>query len=78
MDRQTLGPELRALIKSAVAEALASESAGRLAYTYRQAGEACGLPWTRIRDAHHRGELRAKRVGRTWLITRAELLRWLG
>lgn len=68
--------DLRQLIRSAVSEAIAAPSEP-LAYTFRQAADAVGLPWTRIRDAHSRGELRAKRVGRTYLISRRELLRWL-
>jgi hypothetical protein len=72
---------IAAIVRQTVAETL--QRVGplndqRLAFTLQQAGDACGIPWTRLRDAHARGEFTARKVGRTWLVTRDELLRWLG
>ena len=72
---------IAAIVRQTVAEVLsrvAPLTDQRLAFTLEQAGDACGLPWTRLRDAHARGEFVARKVGRTWIVTRDELLRWLG
>lgn len=72
--------QLSNIVRAAVLETLASLErlpSNRLAYTFVEAGEALGIPWQRVRDSHSRGEFRAKKVGKTWMVTREELLRWL-
>lgn len=67
-------PELESTIAAVLARLPAPE---RLAYPLREAAEIIGVPERTFRDAHSRGEFVAvKRCGK-WLVTRAELLRWL-
>lgn len=52
----------------------------RLAYTRKEAAEACGVSEDTIRRAINSGALRAKRTGRTggkYLITAKDLESWL-
>lgn len=68
---------LKALVRSAVAQTLAEVPTERLAFTIDQAASAVGLPRSTLRDRVASGELPAvKRCGK-WLIRRADLLRWL-
>lgn len=53
------------------------EPTQRLAYTLAEAAELCGLPKSTLRNAHSRGEFRAVKRCRKWLVRRDELLRWL-
>jgi hypothetical protein len=49
----------------------------RIAYTFKDAAHAVGIPKSTLRDAHARGEFVAvKRCGR-WIVLHDELLRWL-
>ena len=49
----------------------------RLAYDLAAAADAIGLPKRTLQDALSRGEFRAKKRCGRWMVTRAELLRWL-
>lgn len=58
--------------------ATAPEPVERLAYRVKEAAQMCGFSdrtiWRAIKD----GRLRATQVGRTWLIPRSALLRFVG
>lgn len=49
----------------------------RLSYTMREAAEVVGLPRSTLDDARSRGEFKAVKRCSRWMVTRAELLRWL-
>lgn len=71
--------QLTALVRSAIFDAASrlTMPAKRISYTFRDAAEATGLPWTQIRDAHSRGEFKATKKGKSWVVTHDELLRWV-
>lgn len=76
----TAPSELAELARLAVHETLATIrplNAERLAYSLAEAADVIGIPKRTLQDAQSRGEFKAtKRCGR-WMVTRAELLRWL-
>lgn len=76
---QTQSPhtELAAVIRQAVAQALAAMPPERIAYTIDQAAEAVGLHRNTLRDRVSSGELPARKRAGKWLILRSDLLRWL-
>jgi excisionase family DNA binding protein len=51
----------------------------RLSYTAEEAAVVVGVPYPAILRAIDKGNgsLRAKKVGRSWIIERSELVRWL-
>jgi excisionase family DNA binding protein len=51
---------------------------GRLAYSIRQATEACGLSRSALYVAIARGDLRAVKLGRRTVILEQDLARFLG
>lgn len=62
---------------SPLAQIEAGKPQQKLAYTFDQAAELIGIPRNTLRDAHSRGEFRAKKVGKRWLVLHSELERWL-
>lgn len=54
-----------------------ADLANRLAYTFTEAARLVGLARNTFRDAHSRGEFKARKSGKRWLVSRRELLRWL-
>lgn len=77
-ERQHLiSEEVRYAIDVAVREAIAKANSDRIAYTIDQAAEAVGIHRNTMRDAVSRGELRAVKRGRRWLISREALVRWV-
>ena len=72
--------DLRPLVQAVVAETLATANrlqGDRLAYTEQEAAALLGLAKHQLRDLRLRGEISAKRAGRSWLYGRDELLRFL-
>jgi len=49
----------------------------RLGYTERQAAAALGIEWYTLRNARLAGEISARKLGRSYVYDRRELLRWL-
>jgi len=66
-----------AAIAKAVAELLQTPMAERLAFNITEASEVTGIDFKQISLAIARKELRAKRIGNSYRITRANLLNWL-
>ncbi len=55
-----------------------AQAKSRLGYTFKEAAEALGLSSVKcVREAHARGEFKARRMGKTYIIPRSELLAWL-
>lgn len=72
--------ELEPLIRRIVGEALSGAAklpAGRLAYTEAEAAALLGVPKHVLRDSRLRGEIQARRVGKGYLYSHAELTRFL-
>lgn len=78
--RIEVSPEdLRPIVASVVAE-LSDRLApvdDRIAVGEREAARLLGLNWNQLRDCRRRGEIRAVKVGKSWLYRRADLVRWL-
>jgi excisionase family DNA binding protein len=36
-----------------------------------------GVPYSSLRDAHHRGEIPVVKVGKSWYLERADVDRWI-
>lgn len=68
--------EIAEIVKAAVAAALAAVPAPlpRLLYTFREAAEATGLPWTWFRDQSNAGQIPTVKVGKYRKISAAQLL----
>jgi hypothetical protein len=43
----------------------------------KRAAEESGVPYTSLRDCHHRGELAIVRIGRCWYVTVTEFEKFL-
>ena len=72
--------DLRPLVQTVLAEVLSKlpqRAPERLSFSAREAAEVLGLTTNQVREARRRGELRGKRLGRTIVYERAELLRFL-
>jgi hypothetical protein len=79
-DFEILRPLLAEVARAAVAEYQAAESklpASRLAFSEPEAAEAMGLARHRLRDARLRGEIKARLVGKSYVYSRSEILRFL-
>lgn len=80
LNNQTV--DIAAIVRDAVVDALKKTKPRprreRLGYTYVDAGEALGVGPEVIRRLHQTGKLRARKVGRAWVIPKTELLRFLG
>jgi hypothetical protein len=69
--------QLAELAASRALAKLAQLPSDRIAYPIAEAARVVGLPRNTLDDARSRGEFKAvKRCGK-WMVTRAELLRWL-
>jgi excisionase family DNA binding protein len=69
--------DTKELIRETVRETLDLRATERLGYTVDAAAEALGLNPHVIREAISRGELKARKRGRYWLIRRDYLEQWL-
>lgn len=69
--------ELEAIVDRAVKKTLELRQDDRLAYTIDEAAPLVGLPRNTLRDAVSRGELKAVKRGKRWMIRRDLLLKWL-
>ncbi len=76
-------PDLKPLIDVAVRstldqiQAVESRLGNRIGYVEREAAEQLGLhPWV-LADARRRGEIRAKRIGKKYVYSRASLVAFL-
>ena len=76
--------ELEPLIETVVQQVLRqldevrSQHGDRLAYTEPEAAAALSVQPHVLRDARLRGEIAAVRMGKRWLYSREELMRFLG
>lgn len=77
--------DLRPVISAAVADTLAAIeegraklSADRLGYSEREAAAALGVAQYVLRDCRLRGEIQARKVGKSYCYSRAALLAYLG
>jgi len=53
------------------------QSIQKLAYTRREASKVTGVSLNQIKEAVSIGELKAKKKGREWIITAADLIAWV-
>jgi hypothetical protein len=44
---------------------------------FKRAAEGCGIKYTTLRDAHHRGDLAVIKIGRAWYVELAALTRFV-
>jgi hypothetical protein len=78
-DLDALQPLIDAAVRSTLSQIQAADAklGARLAFTEPEAAAAMGIARHVLRDARLRGELKAKRVGKRLLYSRAELSRYL-
>ena len=62
---------------TAVGQDAASATPSRLSERERQVAERLGIAYFKLRDARKRGEIRAVKLGRTWLYDTDELRRFV-
>lgn len=81
----SLAPTDLAAIASAVADELERRGAiaakldpERIAYREREAAAALGVEWYTLRNARLAGEIPARKLGKSYVYSRAALLVWLG
>jgi excisionase family DNA binding protein len=79
MDAEQTQPALLAELVSRVAEQLerTRTKAPRAAYPLEEIATMCGVSKRVIETQINTGQLRAKRIGRSLLVTHRELERWL-
>jgi hypothetical protein len=78
--RDPLTETIIAAVREAVGQALSDIGqlpADRLGYTEQQAAEALGIARHVLRDCRLRGEIAARKVGKTYVFSRVELLTFL-
>jgi excisionase family DNA binding protein len=67
--------ELIELVRTAIQEL--GTKPERLAYNITEAAQVTGIDYKQLSAAINRRELRAKKIGNSWRITRTALLNWL-
>jgi hypothetical protein len=75
-----LAPIVRAVVAEVTrqqAESDAKLGDGRIGYTEAEAAAALGLPAHRLRDCRLRGEITARRIGKSYVYSRDALRRFL-
>lgn len=80
-DLKDLQPLISAAVRATVDEIRAEENrldGGRLGYLEHEAAGLLGIPKHVLGDSRRRGEISARRIGKSYVYSRASLIQFLG